>query len=153
MMGKSEARAELERLRQAMEVVGFFAGAQKNIFKLISAILLLGNITFKVVSPTTGTSSSCYTFSIALRAFDRIAECVLSTCCVCAFSFPSWPHLAWRELTVRRVQSCYATVSSHYGATILVLSIVRRVSWKICPKIICMDRHIIAPKWSCLFRT
>jgi len=58
MMGKSEARAELERLRQAMEVVGFFAGAQKNIFKLISAILLLGNITFKVVSPTTGTSST-----------------------------------------------------------------------------------------------
>nr|CAB3264163.1 unconventional myosin-IXa [Phallusia mammillata] len=48
MMTHAEAVAELERLKQAMEVVGFFAGAQKNIFKLIAAILLLGNVTFKV---------------------------------------------------------------------------------------------------------
>ncbi|CAK8688169.1 unnamed protein product [Clavelina lepadiformis] len=48
MMGKQEASAELERLRQAMEVVGFFAGAQENFFQLISAILQLGNITFKI---------------------------------------------------------------------------------------------------------
>ena len=49
MISQHEASSELNRLRQAMEVIGFFKGAQKNIFKLISAILQLGNITFKVV--------------------------------------------------------------------------------------------------------
>ena len=50
MISQHEASSELNRLRQAMEVIGFFKSAQENIFKLISAILLLGNISFKVVS-------------------------------------------------------------------------------------------------------
>ena len=50
MQNDSKASSELNRLRQAMEVIGFFKGAQTNIFKLIAAILHLGNITFKIVS-------------------------------------------------------------------------------------------------------
>uniref|UniRef100_H2YUM9 Myosin motor domain-containing protein n=1 Tax=Ciona savignyi TaxID=51511 RepID=H2YUM9_CIOSA len=46
----TDAPAELERLRQAMEVMGFYIGAQRSIFRLIAAIILLGNITFKMKS-------------------------------------------------------------------------------------------------------
>ena len=49
MMQVDEAKAELDRFKQAMEIVGFFNGAQQNMFRLIAAILLLGNIRFKVV--------------------------------------------------------------------------------------------------------
>nr|XP_018671672.1 unconventional myosin-IXa isoform X2 [Ciona intestinalis] len=45
-----DAPAELERLRQAMEVMGFYGGAQRSIFRLIAAIVLLGNITFRTKS-------------------------------------------------------------------------------------------------------
>uniref|UniRef100_H2YUN0 Myosin motor domain-containing protein n=1 Tax=Ciona savignyi TaxID=51511 RepID=H2YUN0_CIOSA len=47
----TDAPAELERLRQAMEVMGFYIGAQRSIFRLIAAIILLGNITFKMPKP------------------------------------------------------------------------------------------------------
>lgn len=48
-MEYTEAKNHLERLRSAMEGVGFFRGVQTKIFKLIAAILLLGNITFRPV--------------------------------------------------------------------------------------------------------
>ncbi|NXG24959.1 MYO9B protein, partial [Grallaria varia] len=42
-----DLRHEFERLKQAMEMVGFLSATKKQIFSILSAILYLGNVTYK----------------------------------------------------------------------------------------------------------
>uniref|UniRef100_A0A8C3MHQ2 Uncharacterized protein n=1 Tax=Geospiza parvula TaxID=87175 RepID=A0A8C3MHQ2_GEOPR len=42
-----DLRHEFERLKQAMEMVGFLSATKKQIFSVLSAILYLGNVTYK----------------------------------------------------------------------------------------------------------
>ncbi|KAM9369051.1 unconventional myosin-IXb [Phaethornis superciliosus] len=42
-----DLRHDFERLKQAMEMVGFFSATKKQIFSVLSAILYLGNVTYK----------------------------------------------------------------------------------------------------------
>ncbi|NXH15725.1 MYO9B protein, partial [Bucco capensis] len=42
-----DLRHDFERLKQAMEMVGFLAATKKQIFSVLSAILYLGNVTYK----------------------------------------------------------------------------------------------------------
>ncbi|NWQ87944.1 MYO9B protein, partial [Burhinus bistriatus] len=44
---EEDLRHDFERLKQAMEMVGFLSATKKQIFSILSAILYLGNITYK----------------------------------------------------------------------------------------------------------
>ncbi|KAM6041758.1 unconventional myosin-IXb isoform 3-T3 [Chlamydotis macqueenii] len=44
---EEDLRHDFERLKQAMEMVGFFSATKKQIFSILSAILYLGNVTYK----------------------------------------------------------------------------------------------------------
>ncbi|XP_046892934.1 unconventional myosin-IXb [Hypomesus transpacificus] len=44
---EEDLRHDFERLQQAMEMVGFLAATKKQIFSVLSAILYLGNVTYK----------------------------------------------------------------------------------------------------------
>ncbi|XP_047224590.1 unconventional myosin-IXb isoform X5 [Girardinichthys multiradiatus] len=49
---KLELRHEYKRLQQAMEMVGFLNSTKKRIFSVLSAILLLGNVTYSLSKDT-----------------------------------------------------------------------------------------------------
>ncbi|XP_069013900.1 unconventional myosin-IXb isoform X2 [Embiotoca jacksoni] len=49
---EEKLRKEYKRLHQAMEMVGFLASTKKHIFSILSAILLLGNVTFTLSEET-----------------------------------------------------------------------------------------------------
>ncbi|MEQ2231408.1 hypothetical protein ILYODFUR_000086 [Ilyodon furcidens] len=49
---KLELRQEYKRLQQAMEMVGFLNSTKKRIFSVLSAILLLGNVTYSLSKDT-----------------------------------------------------------------------------------------------------
>ncbi|XP_048832093.1 unconventional myosin-IXb-like isoform X9 [Brienomyrus brachyistius] len=47
---EEDLRHDFERLQQAMEMVGFLSATKKQIFSVLSAILYLGNVTYKLKS-------------------------------------------------------------------------------------------------------
>ncbi|KAM9349556.1 unconventional myosin-IXb isoform 2-T2 [Symphorus nematophorus] len=88
---------EYKRLHQAMEMVGFLASTKKHIFSILSAILLLGNVT--------------HTMSEDTKVLEVGPDEVLSTL---SDLLKVKKELLVKTLTKRRVVTAEATVDSHY---------------------------------------
>ncbi|XP_019109785.2 unconventional myosin-IXb isoform X2 [Larimichthys crocea] len=88
---------EYKRLHQAMEMVGFLASTKKHVFSTLSAILLLGNVT--------------YTLSEDTEVLEVGPAEVLSTL---SDLFKVKKELLVKTLTKRRVMTADATVDSQY---------------------------------------
>ncbi|XP_076601854.1 unconventional myosin-IXb isoform X2 [Chaetodon auriga] len=88
---------EYKRLHQAMEMVGFLASTKKHIFSILSAILLLGNVT--------------YTLSEDAEVLEVGPAEVLSTLSVI---LKVKKELLVKTLTKRRVVTANASVDSQY---------------------------------------